>query len=251
MKQITFDNTSITNAVFQVKKITSENADSVELNMYDLARQRGGFIVNRELRPRTITITGNITGSSASNLEEHIDEIKELFSRRAKNLDIQYASGTRRFVATCSSMTVNRDYYHVTFAPYEATFVIPAGVGYATSETVEDITGITDLVYSGSVTIAGTATPKPRITITIQSETDVTAFNLLANGEKMTIEDTFTAGDVIVINENTMKVTLNGDEHDFLGKFPSVIIGLNAFAITTTGTDVEYDLNIAYTKTYC
>lgn len=250
MKQIFFDNTSITTSTYQVNKIADENSDSVEVNIFDLARQRGGFLLNKEYKAKKITISGTIQGNDSASLEQNIDNLKELFGRQSRNLDISYSSGTRRFIATCMSIKVDRDYYHLTYAPYEAEFIVPAGVGYDNTATTETVAGITDLEYIGSTTVLGTAQPKMRTTITITADDTVSEMSLLCNGDKMTVTDTFTTGDVIILDEATLKVTLNGIEHDFMGIFPRFIVGLNIYDITFTATSLTYTLSFSYTKTY-
>lgn len=250
MKHIFFDNTSITTSTYQVKKISDENADSVEVNIFDLARQRGGFLLNKEYKQKKITISGTILGSDSASLEANIDDLKELLGRQSRNLDIAYSSGTRRYIATCVSIKVDRDFFHLTYAPYEAEFIVPAGVGYDNVSTVSTLTGITDLVSVSSITILGTAQPKMRTTFTITAESGITEMSLLCNGDKMTVTESFNAGDIIIFDEATLKVTINGLEHDFVGIFPRFITGLNIYEIAFTGTSLTYNLSFEYTKTY-
>jgi hypothetical protein len=250
MKQIFFDNTSITTATLKVNKISDENADSVEVNIFDLARQRGGFLLNKEYKPKKITISGTVHGTDSDYLEHEIDDLKELFGRQSKNLDISYASGTRRFIATCISIRIDRDFFHLTYAPYEAEFIIPAGVGYDNNATVATIAGIVSLDYVNTVTVLGSAQPKMRTTLTLTAHNTVSEMSLLCNGDKMTVVDTFVTGDVIILDEATLKVTINGLEHDFIGIFPRFIVGLNSYQITFTATSLTYDLTYDYTKTY-
>lgn len=249
-KQILFDNASITSGSYRVSQIYDENSDSVQINMFDLARQRGSYLLNKEYKPKRISVEGTILGSNNSDLESNIDDLKELLSRQGKNLDITYSSGTRRFVATCTSFKVDRNYFHLTYAPYKAEFIIPAGVGYDTSETESTTNGITDLARISDISILGTVIPKMRITITVTAATAITGFELLANGDKMEITNNLTAGDIVIIDERFLKVTLNGVEIVYTGIFPMFIIGANIYNLTFSGTSIEYDLTFSYTKTY-
>lgn len=248
--QITYDGTSLVSSPFTVRRLTHENADSRVLNLQELARQRGGVLLNAEYKPKIIRIEGTITGTSNTDLEGNIDEFKELIARQGKNLDISYENGTRRFIATNRAIRIERDYYHLNYAPYEIEMLIPMGIGYDITTTTASYAGVTDLTYTDSVTIGGTVDPKVIITVSVTAASGVTAMFFLANGFKITLTQAIAATDVIIFNGETMKVTVNGVEVDYTGMFPNWVVGLNAFYLETTGTSITYDLTLTYTKNY-
>jgi len=234
--QITFDGTSLVSAPFNVKRLTHENADSRTLNLQDLARQRGGVLLNAEYKPKVIRIEGIITGTSNTDLEGNIDEFKELMNRQGKNLDVSYDTGTRRFVATTRSMKVERDYYHLNYAPYEVELLIPAGVGTDINETSVTVSGETSQALTSNITIGGTVEPRVKITLNVIAATSITACSILVNGSQLTITETIATGDVIVFDGDTMKVTLNRTEVDYTGIFSQWVIGMNIYYLEITAT---------------
>lgn len=248
--QILFDGTSLMASPFNVKKITHENADSRELNLQGLARQRGGILLNAEYMPKVIRLSGIITGTDNSDLEGNIDEFKELVSRQAKNLDVSYEAGTRRFVATCQKINIEREYFNLNYAPYEIEFLIPSGVGKNTTVTTTTLSGLTSKTYSNSLTVGGTVVPKMKVTISVTAASAITACFLLVNGFKITLTNALVANDIVIFDAETMKVTLNGVEQDYTGIFPEWVVGLNAYYLEITGTSITYDLTLEYTKTY-
>lgn len=248
--QITFDSVSLVSTPYTVKKITHENADSRVLNLQDLARQRGGILINAEYKPKIIRIEGNITGTSNADLEGNIDTFKELMSRQSKNLDISYDSGTRRFIATNRSVTIEREYFHLNYAPYSIEMLVPAGVGYNITSTTETTAGLTSKNLTDTLDILGTADPKMKITLTMTTVSSISSFYFLVNGYKITVTDTFSNGDVVVIDAATLKVTVNGTEYDYTGIFPVWGIGTNTYNLVITGTSITYTLTFEYTQTY-
>jgi len=58
------------------------------------------------------------------------------------------------------------------------------------------------------------------------------------------------SSDVVIVNAATMSFTKNGTEIDYSGVFPSLAVGANSFAITTTGTARNIDIDIDYTMRY-
>ncbi len=250
MKQVTFDNTSITSSIYKINRLQDENSNNIQTNIFNLARQRGEFLLNKEFKTKTIEINGTILGNDSNGLETNIDSLKELLMRQGKNLDIEYSNGTRRYVSTCTSFEVDRDFYHLSYAPYKATFIVPSGVGFNISKTTSSVTDISSLNYVSNITLGGTTQPKMKILLKITADSSVTGFEMLVNGDKITISETIITDDVIIIDEENIKVTINGIEKDYIGIFPQWVVGFNVYQITFTATSLTYNLDFEYTKTY-
>ena len=248
--ELSFDGVSLMTSPYNVSETNLETIDNRELKFYNLARKRGGNILFTDYGAKKFTVRGSITGSDRADLESKINDFKELVSRQSKNLDYDYAGATQRLIATCVKADISRKGFHNSKAPFELEFLAPDGVSYDTATTTTSVAGITDLTQSGTVTVDGNVSPEMKLTITINSLTAITAIEFLANGNKIKITDTFSAGDVIIINGRTMKVTTNGVEVEYSGIFPEFIIGSNSYEINSTGTAINYDADFEYTKTY-
>ena len=157
--QITFNNVSLMTDPYSVRSFSSEETNNKELYVYNLARRRGGNLVNAEYQVKRFTILGTIKGDNKADLEANIDAFKALMDQHSKNLDIEYSGSTRRFIATAAKVDVKRDYFNMTFAPFEIEFVVPDGVGYDTARTEDTATGITDLTQDETIVIGGSAPP--------------------------------------------------------------------------------------------
>jgi len=238
MASVKFDNVELVSSSHAPKYIKHESAPDRDLSIVELAREGGSILVAEKYGEKHIFIAGTLKAASQSALETAIDNFKELFSRPEKNLDISWAGGTRRYVATCVKHTFNRDYLHLTFVPWMAEFVVPSGVGQDITLTAAlDGVNVNANPYSSSVSFGGSAEPKPIITIEIGSghtNPQGISFENTDTGEKIsfTKSSALADGDTIVIDCAEKKVTLEGDEKSFCGPFPSFKVGDNNFKIS-------------------
>jgi hypothetical protein len=237
----TFDSVELITSSYAPQKINHESSPERELNVFDLASEDGAIFVSEKYGKKIITIKGSLKALSQSALETAIDSFKELFSRKEKNLDISWAGGVRRYVATCISHNFSRDSYNINFVPWTAEFVISSGVGKDTTETAVVDSSAINLIadLDGSFTLAGSALPKPKITITF-NDADWSAYG--AKGIEFINNDT---GERIVYNksdglENTKslvfdcenkRVLYDDEEVSFYGVFPEFKIGSNSYTI--------------------
>lgn len=247
---IKFDNVSLMADPFNVTEVTTDSTAARDLFMYNLARQRGSSLVGAEYKAKVFKLIGSITGATQADLDDHIDEFTELISRKSKNLDIDHGSGTRRYVATVSKVEIPRQHHHITYIPFVVEFVAPSGIGIDIAETTATTAGIATLINTATLTALGSARPKMRLKLNITSATAITKLEFLCNGDKITLTNAIVAGDEIIIDENTLKVTLNGTEMAYTGIFPQFDIGANVYSIQFTGTSLVYTASLIYTKTY-
>jgi phage-related protein len=247
---ITFDNVGLNNAPYSIKNIRHEQSSPREIYLQNLSRERGAVLVGYNYRPKEIVIVGRITGTDKVDLETKIDAFKEILSRDNKNLDIDYATGTRRYVAYADDVIINRDYFHINYAPFEVKFIVPSGVGKDITATVDTINGTTTATKTGTLHVDGSAFPNPTIKLTLTAVTAVTALSFLCNGDKITLTQTLLVNDVIIIDTENKKVTVNGVEKDYTGMFASFVVGDNAWQIDLTRTVCTYNIEISYFKKF-
>ena len=136
---ITFDSVDITTAPYVPRFIKHETVPERILSLMSLAREDGSVIIAEKYGVKHILLQGIIYGSTQSDLETKIDIFKELFSREAKDLDISWEAGTRRYVATCVSHKFNRDYFNISMCPWTVDFIVPEGVGKDTNLVTTEI----------------------------------------------------------------------------------------------------------------
>jgi hypothetical protein len=245
---ITFDSVQIQNSTYTPRFVQHESVADRIVSSLPLAREDGEVLISERYGTKVIRIQGTIRGTSQADLESKIDTFTELFSRPEKNLDIDWNSGTRRYVATCLRHEFNRDHFHINVVPWTAEFVVLSGEGKETSETtlLNEHVVATSTPGTDSFTFAGSKPPKPRITLKGAN------FSSLIRGIEYLNTDT---GEKIVATRNTgswgtdsttiidcaaKTVTSNAGVSGqqaitFYGAFPQFRIGSNNVQITVGG----------------
>lgn len=248
---ITFDSVSLQDANYTVRSARHDSSSERELDMLSIARDDGSIFVAEKYTPKTILVTGIIKASTQANVEDKIDDLKELVSRREKNLDISYAGGTRRYVAYARNIRVERDHYHINYAPYEIEFVVPSGIGKDTSVTASVNNQSANPTYSGTASFSGSAKPKPVITLTFGANW-VDAFGLsfenTDNDEKIVInkqDAVWSNADVLEIDCENKTVERNSavdSQVNFYRVFPTFELSSNNIEIKGGDLiDQQYD----------
>ena len=250
MSSILYDSTELVAATYIPRYVQHDSAPDRKINSVKLARQDGEVIIDDNFGVKFIDIKGVLTGSSQANLEANIDSFKELISRKDKNLDIVYSSGTRRYVCRSISHEINRDHFHLLHAPYNVRFLVAKGYGTDTSETTAlNVSGIVASPENRTITFAGSYNPKPRhkITLTTRGNADVVRIMHVTTGDYIDVDlDGFINGDYLEIDEENQTVKKNGTTNlNYRGKFPSVIIGDNSMRLIVYGAGSELDISQA------
>lgn len=256
-RTIEFDGTSLQSANIKTREMHHESLDSRELKIQRLGRRDGGKLVAETFGIKTIVLKGTIVGSSIDDLETRIDNLKELLNRQEKNLDIEYITGTRRYICSCSQYKIERRHYMIMFAPWEATFLVsnPAfGTNLDTSTLDYRSISVTGTgTYDGVSTFTGTRRPMPTIEMRVNSAdmfSWVAFRNKETNGEIRVDESYFTVGDDLEIDTNNFTVVLNGVAHDYTGFFPEFVQGNNDFAVSFGATSANFDIRLIYRPLY-
>jgi phage-related protein len=252
---ITFDGVSLEDSTYQTRFIKHESLPDRALAILKIARNDGVIIISDTYNQKIIEVRGILKGDSQTDLEQKIDTFTELISRTAKNLDIGYAGGTRRYIATAINPddAFDRDHFHISYVPYVIHFLVPSGLGKDITETQNAYADITAWHYENTVTITGSYPAKPKIIIDFNTAgtCDSIQFTNTTTNTQITIsKDTgdFSNGDILLIDCEKRKVTLNGADYDFDGIFPRFVVGTNNFQIDFFGASVTQDLEQASIK---
>lgn len=248
---ISFDSHNLSSSYLIVNRINKSDAPVRDVQVENLAFNDGFVIASDFWRSRTIKIAGMLDATSSGHLASLLDTLKQDLSGVNKNLDVDHGTGTRRYKGTLGRLEAPEDFFNITHLPYTAEFICQP-FGYDTSSvniSSDDITGSSRTVTS---TIQGTFRPLPTITITFTSETGASAVSFANNttGDTITITQAFNAADVLIINCEEQKVTVNGTQVDFAGPIPLFDVGSNEMVLTVAATSRDVDLDIDYTPRY-
>lgn len=241
LPNVTFDSTEIVNGTYVPKFVKHETIPERELALFSLTREDGEVLISEKYGVKHILVEGNLKANTQVALETQIDTFKELFSRKEKNLDISWAGGTRRYIATCAKHIFNRDYMHINFVPWVADFIVPAGVGVTgTYEDMYNSAVATDTGGGTAVVAIGSAKPKPfSVNLSFASTTGKgkRGIAFICGGKKFiyTQSAVFVDDEAVNINVRDKEVKfLTGGTWSvvsFHGELPDFILGNNAFTI--------------------
>lgn len=254
-RTVTYNGTSLQDTTYQTQDFIHESLDGRELNIQRLADREGGKLVSDMTAPKIITLRGVVKGTSIDNLESNLDSLKQLLALKEKNLDIEYSSGTRRYIASVRKVTIERAHYHITFAPFEVEFVVsnpPFGktVDTSTFETTQNFTSTG--TYSGNYSFTGSAPPMPIIKMEVNSAANFNSvtFTNDETGHAISVNRTFTVGEILTIDTDAYSVDVDGTAVDFTGQFPEFIADGNAFKIAIRANTCNITIKMIYYPLY-
>lgn len=252
---IIFNSLNINNGVnYFVQENNHEIPAKQEINVQKIARTNESVILRKNFGIKTIKIKMIVKDSSMSALDSRLDTLKKTIEAKDKNLDMDYASGTRRYVCTGFIEDIKRNNI---WAELTLRFECYQAFGENTSSTSETFAGKTTTPYTDDIEILGSAPAQPEITITINacSYTAGDKFIQIKNTDtgdyvKITASD-FQADDVIVISTKKAIVIRNGTIMEYLGIMPEWIPGVNNWEYsddfdTSRDIDIEFDYKKRY-----
>lgn len=160
--QSTTPGLGITAAKVKHHSIPNKNA-----NTYALAHANRSVLPFVNYPSKQITVSGNIKGSSVSDLDSRIDAFKAALSATNGNLDVGYAGGTRRYIATVTGFDIDDD-QGLTTADWTIIFTCTNPFGMNTASTsLLTASGNTAQTTNFAPTFQGTAPYQvPVITLT-------------------------------------------------------------------------------------
>jgi predicted phage tail component-like protein len=263
-RNISFDGISLQDSTYQVQEFLHESIDGRDFNFQRISNRDGAVLISQSFAPKTIRLKGIIKGTDIENLEENIDALKELLNRREKDLVIEYANGERTYVASSVKMTLERAHYNITFAPFEAEFIVsnpPFGKGSLISTTDGTYIFTSTGTAEGLISFSGTSPfQKPIITIDILDDPSppigfhsITIKNI-TTGYSISvypISNEFTAPYSIIINTVDYTITdNNGVSLEYEGFFPDFTSGDNNYKIIARAGSVNLNVSFKYYPYY-
>lgn len=224
------------------------------MSLLGLADADGSSIPAINYPSKPIALAGAIKGSSQADLDSRIDTFKGYFVGKNKNLDIAYGSGTRRYIATAGVPKVQRKAKSfIALFQVPITCTNPFGLDTSTTNLWTPKTAFSSATFTETPTVGGTAPFQlPIITITINSLTGTGDYVQISNDnnnqEMLLYGLGLAASDVIVIDCEQRKVTVNDVEVDYYGTFLELEPGANSITYTDGFTTRSVDVSAVYTK---
>jgi len=223
--------------------------------LFTKADANGSVIPSINYPTKRISIGGIIKGSSQDNLDTRIDAFKAYFNGKDKNLDIDYAGSTRRYIATANSIGVSRE-QKALYATFTIEFICTNPFGLDISATsIINQAAYTSATFNATPTITGSAPYQlPIFTITINALTGTGDYIQISNDNNnqqiMLYGLGLAANDVVVIDCANRVVTVNDLPVDYFGTFLEVELGASSITYTDGFATRSVDIDGEYIKRY-
>lgn len=250
-QSISFDANSLQTATIITETIDHESIATKSAQLYVLGHANASVIPFVSYGSKQITISGMILANDIPSLDSALDNFRSYFVGTARNLDIGYAGGTRRYTATLSQSTINRP-GGLLYATFQLVFIAtnPFGVDIVTT-TALSVSGRTGASYSDILTFNGSApVQQALITFTYTAITGGTSKTVTignnSNGQQISVTRTFSTNDVLTVDVVKRLVTYNGVSIDYTGAFPEFVAGTGTLAYSDSFTSRTFNESVTY-----
>jgi len=203
---------------------------------------------------RSINVRGVIARSSRELLDASITELKRILEKYNKTLELPISGERRQFYKTTVTNIMITD-VGGGFAKIDIELATTEPFNYEiTSTTLLNVANLTSGNKSYPVTVDGSADQAPLITYTVDSFTTGTnrtvTFNNPITGLSLSIERTWTAAEVMIIDCKNKTITINGVAIDATGNFPVWAKGAGFINYIDNFTARQVDILVTYIKRY-
>lgn len=252
---ISFDGNSLQTANIITNTISHAGLPTKQAQYYALSHANASALPFVDYPTKPITITGTLVSDNIVDMDALIDTFNGYFINQDANLDIDYNSGTRRYIGTALTMQINRP-GNLAWANFTVTFSTSQAFGQATTtDTIVNTSGITTSSANYTHTFLGNAPfLAPVVTVTLASVTDASGGNIVignnATGQQITVTRTWAATDILIIDSSQKTVTVNGSPVDFSGAFPIFSTGSQILTYLDNLTARNYSINAVYYPLY-
>lgn len=255
IKNAQINNFSLQNAEIVTQRLVHMSSVQRDLRYKNLASRGGQVSVQDFFAPRQIQTEGVIVSPTQDQLDIAIDEMKAQLLGLESDLDIDHGGTTRRYKVFTEDISFSERSSDVTRMDFQIQFKAVDPFGQDTIPVSLTFNNNTANPKLFNVAFGGTAQPFPEIKIEFDSATNITDVEVKNNltGLALSVPRTngYSAGDVIRINNDTFKVTVNGIEVPWTGVFPFCVGGIiNQFQFSYTGTSYQADVTFTYTNRY-
>lgn len=257
---ITYNGYDLQSGSVNTTEIQQFESSRRNLNIQSFVLRDGGKVMSTQFDPKYIQISGYIRADTKADLEALADTLKKnLLSISEKDLVIDYATGTRRYIATCSYVDFKRNNWNIDYLDFSCEFVVsnpPFGKDTAYSSikdhglTATNATTTTG-TYAGLLDFGGTITPYPIIVMTFTSATGVREVVLTISNEdgfvsQVTVSQNINDGDILVFDLDNGKITHNNTAVDFSGGLPKFTLSNNYYILNIIGKIYSCDVTFRF-----
>lgn len=253
-----FEGFSLQDDNYITREMEYRNTPVRSLDREKISRRPGVKLLANEFGERSVRINGYILGSSASDLQDKIDDLHDNITRQ--NEGSLYVTADRYATATVVSVGIADPHYAQDFVPFEIEFLLADPFFYTSSHNV------TWTVVSGTdsttktVTISGTVFAEPTLTYyspdaSGQTTTSGIIVEYETTSETVTWSGTgatasLAYGDDVTFDYANHLILEATDSVDVEGVFSRWEPGSTQFTVTFSGTCQGGSLGLDYQPRY-
>lgn len=184
----------------------------------------------------TLTAECYIQGDDKDDLDEKILALKEAAIVDNGTLVFLHNGVEKQYIVTTKELSFveNKRFgiikgFYIEFQAFDPPYMLDLEYTIAKSEV------ITNQIYHDPLTLEGTAEQKPVIKLEFEKAATLSVLDFVnkSTGNRLHIENAFVDGDILKIDAEKQKVTLNGEMVDYQSVIPSFISGDNYIDILT------------------
>jgi hypothetical protein len=251
-KPITYNSYNLQTATIVMTNLeflsSEKNVNMPRISSTDINKFIESYIANK-----TIKYTGYIKGTSASDADDKLDELKQnVLLNQVANLDIGYGNSTRRYRAVTQSVEVIDESPALDIKQIEILFNTAEPLGLATSTHSISYTSETADPITKTVTFSGTYYALPKYTVTVSSASNMTALSIktVETNQEVIITQNFAGNDIVIVDTREKEVKYNGTSVDYEGIFPLAQQGTNDITFNPTSSSHSLNIDIEYIPRY-
>lgn len=236
--------------------ITSEiqgidDMPDVNLATYNIAKSHGMGVNEYNFKKKKITIIWHIRGTDVSDAEKILVAMKSKMVQSGKAL--KYVRGDGEILTTtasCTAMKAPKEKRSLNVIPFVIELTTFDPFMYSSTVTESWFVGQTANISSSLAYESGGFDVEPIVFVTFNTANGVTQVDRTMNGATLSINESFSAGDVLKIDTQKKDILINDvGGKDYTGVFPKLSIGETPFNMDFNGA-FDVDVYFQWRATY-
>lgn len=223
-----------------------------EVTNYSLANSNKSVTTSAFYTGKTINVSGIIAVNGRELLDSSIAELRRIL--QAENAVLQlpvFGEQRKYFKVTTKNIALKN--MGGGYVEIDIEFTSSEIYNYSiTSTELLNIVNLTSGIKSYQVTVLGSGPQVPVITYTVDSFTTGTnrtvTFSNPTSGYSISIQRTWTAGEILIIDNRERTVQIAGEDVDFTGNYLEWTQGAGFINYSDDFTARQVDINVTYYK---
>lgn len=224
-----------------------------EISIHKLAGRDKSIITSSTYSSKEISVYMDICGGDRETTEIYVAQVKALLQGQNQSLQINYGGKELHYTATMNQFNIE---WNSMNAYCEIKFIASDPIGTdIEATTLLNVAGSESQAFYNTIQISGSSKAYPIITVVIKSLTgDATGKTIIlqnaGTNQGISITADWVEDDVLIVDSDSMQVTINGNIVDFAGMFPEFSAGSQQFGYIDDFDGRTIDITLTYHQKY-